>query len=96
MLSASTAGQPSAHDILTLLWISALMTVIGGVLAFDVRGIATSLHEQNSGFTPWGKRLKAAGAPNPGKVVGWVFFTIGAPLLLLSLIGGLMWIVGLA
>jgi len=55
------------------------LAVIGFFLAFDIHGMASSFYENNTGFTPWGRKLKESGGvrPNPVRIVGWVFFIVG-------------------
>jgi len=72
----------------TALWLSTVMTGIGVILAFDVRGIATTLYKNNTEFTPWGRRLHTSTWPNPARFVGWCFLIPGSILLTLTIIVG--------
>jgi hypothetical protein len=67
--------------------ISLGMTAVGAFFAFDLGGISSKSHANNSNFTPWGRRLRESGwvFPNPYKVVGWIFFVPGVALLLLDI-----------
>ncbi|HEU5421297.1 MAG TPA: hypothetical protein VFV41_26670 [Streptosporangiaceae bacterium] len=69
-----------------MLFISLALLAVGGVFAFDIGRFATKNSENNTGFTPWARRLAAAGLkfPNSGKLVGWIFLIAGAILLLLT------------
>jgi hypothetical protein len=64
-------------------------TVMGGVMAFDVRGFATRQHENNSEFTPWGKALHTSQWANPCRIVGWIFFLFEAFMLRLFIAAGI-------
>jgi hypothetical protein len=69
-------------------WTSLAATGLGAVLAFDVRGIATTLHKNNSEFTPWGKKLQTSQWPNPARIVGWCFLVPGGVVLVLNIVIG--------
>ncbi len=72
----------------TALWIGAVLTGLGAVLAFDIKGIATALHKNNTEFTPWGRKLRTSTWPNPARFVGWFFLVPGAILLALTIVAG--------
>jgi len=58
------------------------------MLAFDVKGIATTIHKNNTEFTPWGRRLQTSTWPNPARFVGWFFLIPGSILLVLTIVVG--------
>lgn len=72
-----------------MLMIGLALTVVGAVLAFDLWNLATKLHQSNTEFTPWGRRLGTSHWPNPARFVGWGFFAVGVLLLGEDLIAGL-------
>lgn len=78
--AASNAGVASAG---TRIAIACGLVVLGAVLAFDVKGISSTLVRNSSGFTPWGKKRQQWGLPNPGRLVG-VFLFIGGVITLIS------------
>ena len=81
------ASASSSGGGLTLLFISIALTAVGGLLVFNVGGLASRSYEYNAGFTPWGSKLAARGKlPNPYKIVGWIFLVPGVGLLLLAAI----------
>ena len=71
----------------TLVLISLVMTTVGAVNLFDLGGIASRSHVNNSGFTRWGRSLRESGwnFPNPYKIIGFIFFIPGIVLLLLGI-----------
>jgi hypothetical protein len=76
---------------LTMLFLGLAMSVGGGVLAFDLRGLATKIQQNGSEFTPWGRKYHSSQfKPNPARVVGWGFFVIGVLLLGEDLIAGVV------
>jgi hypothetical protein len=86
--SNSASTTPLGDGKLTLLLLSLAMVAVGAVLAYDIGGIASRSHENNRGFTPWGRKTTTTfrNLPRPYKIVGWVFLIPGALLLLLAVI----------
>jgi hypothetical protein len=76
-ITATTASQPAVASVQARLVLAGLFIVLGTVLAFDVRGLASRLHRANSGFTPWGRKLVDRIPFNPARVVGAVFLAGG-------------------
>lgn len=90
LIAASGNGSTVRAGTWTALWISVVMTGLGAVLAFDVKGIATAIHKNNTEFTPWGRRLHTSEGPNTARLVGWFFLIPGAVLLVLTVIVGVI------
>lgn len=75
----------SQGGALTLLFIAIVLTSVGAILVFNLRGFASKSYQSNTAFTPWGRRLAARDRfPNPYIMVGWAFFVPGVGLLLLA------------
>ena len=86
---SSNGANEGIHDPVLLILSLVFATVIGGIMAFDIRGIATRQHKNNSEFTPWGKALHTSQWPNPYRIVGWIFFLVGSFMLLLFIGAGI-------
>jgi len=86
--TASGSGSTVHPGTWTALWIGAVMTGLGALLAFDVKGIATAIHKNNTEFTPWGRKLQTSTWPNPARFVGWFFLIPGSILLALTIVVG--------
>lgn len=69
-----------------------LLAVVGGLLAFDVQGAATRLREQAHSSVPFRReRVGPKDEPlNMAKVIGWIFFIVGAGGLLLAAAAGIV------
>jgi hypothetical protein len=66
--------------------IGAVLVVIGGVLAFDVKGISATLLRNSAISTPWTRRFSDPSRPNTFRVIGWIFFCFGIFTLVATLI----------
>lgn len=92
---ASSNSTNTVHSgTWTALWIGLVLTGLGAILAFDVKGIATAIHKNNTEFTPWGRKLHTSTWPNPARFVGWFFLIPGAILLALTIIVGAVHFLG--
>lgn len=87
MTWVAIAGPPVAPvaSLSTRIILACIFAVLGAVLAFDVKGAARRIHQANSGFTPWGRRLADRTNFNPARVVG-AFFLIGGIVAFISII----------
>jgi hypothetical protein len=66
--------------------IGAIGILLGGALALDLKKISTTLLQNGTGFTPWGRRRGPWQGPNPVRFVGWGFLVVGLITLILGLV----------
>jgi len=78
---ASNNASPVADLV-----IGCIAILVGLGLGLDLKQISSTIRQNNAGFTPWGRRLRNLGAPNPVRVVGWGFFLVGLIALILGLV----------
>jgi hypothetical protein len=88
--SLASSAASSKGGTWTLLWISIMMTAVGAILAFDIGGIASANHRNNTGRTPWGRKLQTSKWPDANRIVGWIFLVPGAALLVLAIAAGIV------
>ena len=82
---ATARTQSAIADGITLLLISALLTAVGALLVFDLFGFVSK-----NRITPTRRSIELRerwGLPDTSKLVGWGFLGVGAPLLVVSLVG---------
>jgi hypothetical protein len=69
--------------------IGLLFTAFGAVMALDVRGLGAKIWEENTGFSPWGRKLRTSGWDYVGRMIlGWGFLAFGGLTLAVTIIGG--------
>jgi hypothetical protein len=91
LASHPIASRPESltSTLLTLLFISLVLSAVGFVLVFDIGQFASRSFKENTGSSPWSKKHKVftSRLQNPFKVVAWIFFSTGLGLLLLVIVG---------
>lgn len=83
--------------MLSTVLILMLLAVVGGALAFDVKGASSRLREQAHDSNPLRredafrrKNTEPYVNLNMAKVVGWIFFVVGAGGLLVTLLADIV------
>ena len=83
VIAESQAASNASPTVDLIIGVIAIL--LGGALTADLRNISATLRKNNSGFTPWGRRIAGRG-PNPVRIVGFAFLVVGLITFALGLV----------
>lgn len=85
---AAAHAQSATSQYFTLLLVSAVLTTVGAITAFDLFGFVSKFAIPPSHRSM--EMRERRGLPAPSKVVGGFFLCVGAPVLIITLIVGII------
>jgi hypothetical protein len=87
MVEAMAAAPAPAQAGTTARFVIGIILIsLGCILALNIRNISAILHEDSSGFTPWGRGRDRWREQNPFRLVGFVFVIGGIAALVSAIV----------